>query len=742
MVVLRRLAMVGLAVVALAAFPAAAPAPPRKPVNTALPAITGTPVQGETLSASSGTWTSTTPITYAYAWQRCNATGGGCVAIASATTASYTAAAQDVGRTLRVRVTARNDAGPATATSAATAVVQAPPPAPEPPANTSPPTISGSAQEGASLTAGAGTWSGSQPISYAYQWSACDPQGAACQDRAGETGSGYTLTAADVGATIRVTVTATNAHGQASATSAQTAVVAAAPPPNPGEVVITAAGDIAGTPTDSAGTAAVIERINPLRVLTLGDNAYPNGTAEEYAAFYDPNWGRFKAKTSPVPGNHEYNTPGAAGYFSYFGDRVPGPYYSYDLGAWHLIALNTSIPMGTGSAQLQWLQADLAANAGRCTLAYFHIPRFSSGTVHGDSAVVDPLWRALYAAGADVVLNGHEHNYERFAPQDPEGAADPSGIREFVVGTGGYFLYGFANRPAPNSEVRHGETHGVLEMTLRDGGYDWRFAPVEGATFTDTGSDTCAPTGDVTAPSVPAGLTATASSTSVALAWNASTDDTGVTGYDVHRDGVLLARATGTSYTDTAVTAGTTYSYTVRARDGAGNVSDPSAAATATVPVPTGDVSTLAPEADARVAESTPAVNAGSSTQLRVDGDAGARVESHLRFTVPSTAGTVVRATLRAFAWSDTADGPAVYGAANDWTELGVTWSTRPARITPALADLGRVGTNVWIEWDVSAHVKGPGTYTFTLAGTSPDGMDMYSREAANSRPQLVITAN
>jgi hypothetical protein len=254
--------------------------------------------------------------------------------------------------------------------------------------------------------------------------------------------------------------------------------------------VIAAAGDICGTPTDCAPTANTIGQINPARVLTLGDNAYYDGTLSEFTSYYDPNWGRFKAKTSPAPGNHEYNTPNGQGYFDYFGAQVPGPYYSYDLGSWHLISLNGEIGVSAGSAQEQWLKADLAAHPNQCTLAYWHEPRFSSGSEHGSDTSVDAFWRDLYAAGADVVLNGHDHDYERFAPQNPSGVADPAGIREFVVGTGGYNLRSFAGIAA-NSAVRNATTFGVLKLTLRPGSYDWQFVPVAGSTFTDSGSGTC-----------------------------------------------------------------------------------------------------------------------------------------------------------------------------------------------------------------------------------------------------------
>jgi Calcineurin-like phosphoesterase len=257
-----------------------------------------------------------------------------------------------------------------------------------------------------------------------------------------------------------------------------------------GDPVIAAAGDICGSPTDCAPTAALLDQIAPTRVLPLGDNAYVDGTLSEYNLYYDPNWGRQKSKTSPVPGNHDYHTANAQGYYDYFGPRAPGPYYSYDLGSWHLIALTGDIDVSAGSAQETWLKNDLATHPSQCILAYWHQPRFTSGTVHSSNTYFDAFWRDLYAAGADVVLNGHVHNYERFARQNPNGQADANGIREFVVGTGGASLY-TSGTPIANSEVQNDSTFGVLKLTLHPGSYDWTFVPVAGQTFTDSGSATC-----------------------------------------------------------------------------------------------------------------------------------------------------------------------------------------------------------------------------------------------------------
>jgi acid phosphatase type 7 len=267
-------------------------------------------------------------------------------------------------------------------------------------------------------------------------------------------------------------------------------------PAQAASVVMVGAGDIAhcSTTTDEA-TAKLLDGISGT-VFTLGDNAYNSGTSAEFANCYNPTWGRHKARTKPAVGNHEYLTSGASGYFNYFGAAAGDPkkgYYSYDRGVWHVIVLNSNcsqVPCAAGSAQDTWLRADLANHPNKCTLAYFHAPLYSSGQ-HGNSTSVRPFWEALYKANADVVLSGHEHDYERFAPQNPYGAFDSArGIREFVVGTGGTYLRPFGTIKA-NSVSRNATTHGVLKLTLNSSGYAWKFVPVAGKTFTDSGTASC-----------------------------------------------------------------------------------------------------------------------------------------------------------------------------------------------------------------------------------------------------------
>jgi len=286
-------------------------------------------------------------------------------------------------------------------------------------------------------------------------------------------------------ASFRVPVTVTNNGGISGVDTVAVTVVA---PP-----VLVGAGDIADcTRNQDSLTANLMDTI-PGTVFADGDNAYPDGSSTVYKNCYNPTWGRFKARTKPVPGNHDYLTAGASGYFNYFG-AIAGQsgkgYYSYDLGSWHIVALNSNIAMNVGSPQEVWLKADLANSTKRCTLAYWHHPLFSSGN-EGAHPEVQPLFQDLYNAGAEVVVVGHDHDYERFAPQSPTGILDTAhGIREFVAGTGGAGLF-TAHPPIANSEVLNDNTNGVLKLTLHTNGYTWKFLPIPGKTFSDSGGGSC-----------------------------------------------------------------------------------------------------------------------------------------------------------------------------------------------------------------------------------------------------------
>jgi acid phosphatase type 7 len=418
-----------------------------------------------------------------------------------------------------------------------------------------------------------------------------------------------------------------------------------------------------GGACQQAATANLLGTIGAAAVLPLGDNQYECGELSNFQSFYGPSWGQYKNLTYPVVGNHEYLTAGGAspclnsqtqtgapGYFTYFGSAAspldPGcaaacrGYYSFDIGTWHLIALNANCGApgvggcGPGSPQEAWLKADLAAHANRCVVAYWHQPRFSSGQ-EGDALGVQAFWSDLYDAQADLVLNGHDHDYERFAQlgkvvtTDRAGVeqpvVDPNGIREIVVGTGGRNLSHFPAGFKTGSQVHDSGTFGVLKLTLHASSYDWSFLPAGNATFTDSGSASCrfsAGPIDLSPPTPPADLQATALPTEADLSWAAATDNVGVAAYRIFRDSAPLVTipADNPTYIDTAVAAGQTHTYAVAALDAAGNVSASSSSILVQVPAGSGslagivtDSSTGMPIAGAVIADSAGSVNTDSS---------------------------------------------------------------------------------------------------------------------------------
>jgi acid phosphatase type 7 len=378
-----------------------------------------------------------------------------------------------------------------------------------------------------------------------------------------------------------------------------------------GDPVLVAAGDIAsannyhdGEPADKTADIVAANLIGiDDTVAVLGDNAYEQGKLSEYNDYYTPTWGRpgILARTKPSVGNHEYETPNAQGYYEYFGDAAsptePGcqnltpvnckGYYSYPLGSWHVVVLNsncTEVSCAAGSPQEEWLRADLEAHPNACTLAYWHHPRFTSAKLGNNSAVA-PFWDALYDAGAEVVLNGHAHVYERFGPQNPSGKADSEkGIREFVVGTGGKSLNAFGTKK-PNSTVRLNTYDGVIKLTLHPNSYDWQFLTTEtpNGTVRDSGNGTChggSSSTDTTPPTVtntvPApGVTGVSPTTDVTATFsenmNASTINP--TTFKLKQSGTTTNIAADVSYNPTTRTAtlvpnaplqaGTTYKATV-----------------------------------------------------------------------------------------------------------------------------------------------------------------------------------
>ncbi|MFI6128618.1 DNRLRE domain-containing protein [Micromonospora sp. NPDC051141] len=307
------------------------------------------------------------------------------------------------------------------------------------------------------------------------------------------------VTAAVTGnGTVSLAATSASSDGayydarESGATAPQLVVTTGTTAPS-ADPVLVGAGDIATSGSGDTATAALLDGISGT-VFTTGDNVYNSGTTSEFTSYYAPTWGRHKARTRPSPGNHDYNTSGASGYYGYYGSQA-GPsgrgYYSYDLGNWHVVSLNSNVGMSAGSTQEQWLRADLAASTKPCTLAYWHHPLYTSSSDHAPSTGTRPLYQALYDHDADVVVWGHNHVYERFAPMNANGGYDAArGLRSFVAGMGGADHYGFGTIQ-PNSEARNSSAFGVLKFTLHATTYDWQFVPVAGQTYTDSGTGSC-----------------------------------------------------------------------------------------------------------------------------------------------------------------------------------------------------------------------------------------------------------
>jgi len=301
----------------------------------------------------------------------------------------------------------------------------------------------------------------------------------------------FDAAAADPAARWQLDVTAADSEGN-SVSVAPVRVTMTIPPRAVTDAVFVGAGDMAGCALLAPeATAKLLDRI-PGTVFTAGDNVYPAGSPGNYSQCYGPTWGRHLWRTLAVPGNHDYAEDRGASYFAYFG-AAAGPaglgYHSHNLGAWHVIMLNSMAPAQAGTPQYEWLRQDLIASTAACTVAVWHHPLFSSGQ-NGNSPFMRDVFNLIYQYGVDVVVNGDDHVYERFAPQDANGRSSARGVRQFIAGTGGYALYN-RGTPQANSEVFENKTHGVLKLTLKSGRYDWEFVPIDGQTFRDSGSGSC-----------------------------------------------------------------------------------------------------------------------------------------------------------------------------------------------------------------------------------------------------------
>jgi len=515
-------------------------------------------------------------------------------------------------------------------------------------------------------------------------------------------------------------------------------------PANGGPFVVASAGDGAGGETSAALVANLAASYNPNLFLYLGD-VYEKGTITEFYNWYGSgtnNFSQLNPITNPTIGNHEYENGAAPGYFDYW-DNVPN-YYSYDAGGWHFVSLNSNSafePTDPQSAQYQWLQQDLAANAGACTIVYYHHPLFNIGP-EGAKTTMSDIWALMAQYQVTIALTGHDHNYQRWVPLDGNGQPSPTGITEFVNGAGGHGV-----RPFVTSDSRVAYSNdtvpdalGVLFLQLNTNGASFSYVNTAGNVL-DAGAIPCIPAGpDTQAPSAPENLTATAvSATQVNLTWSAASDDTGVSGYTVYRDGTEIASLSSSNlfYSDKSAFPNTTYTYTVDAFDPAENhsaASNPATETTLSMPPSL----TFLTEADTYVNESNPNATYGSATVLRAD--ASPDLHSFLRFTVEGLAGLPIeQARLLIYANNSSTVGINIYAVAdNTWSEATTSYNNAPS-LGATLASSGVFTSGSWIELDVTSYVTGEGTYSFGLNTPGTASLSFPSRELGTNTAQLII---
>jgi hypothetical protein len=511
---------------------------------------------------------------------------------------------------------------------------------------------------------------------------------------------------------------------------------------NPPEILI-GAGDIASCGSNNDELTAQIVDTIPGTVMVLGDNVYENGTTSEFNNCYHPTWGRHKARTRPATGNHEYNTSGAAPYFAYFGSAagVAGQgYYSYDLGAWHIIVLNSSISMGSGSAQDTWLQNDLAAHPNLCTLSYMHHPLWSSGGSTGGqyySGVRRP-WDVMYPAGVDLILDGHRHFYERMAPMKPDGTADPAtGMRHIIVGSGG-IGGGNVNNPIAVSEVRNGTTFGVLKLYLYDDSYAWKFIPRTGQTFTDSGSTAChGPPGSggggvsgsqSTVSAAPASFTAGAGSSLITVTARDGSGDP-VSGATV----VMSATGTGNTFTPASGTTNGSGVFTSTFTSTGAGAKTISATASGTGIIQTAPVTVTA----GPVSASQSTLSASPSSFVAGSGSSTITATARDAFGNPVSGATVV---LASSGTGNTLTQPA--GLTNTSGVATGSLASSDAELKTVSATINGTAITQTAAVNVTTAGGGGGTITHALltAGSNAVNQKVYTTAAISPAPNALIT--
>jgi chitodextrinase len=515
-------------------------------------------------------------------------------------------------------------------------------------------------------------------------------------------------------------------------------------PANGAPFVVAVGGDGASGETNATNVSNLIDSIHPNLFLYLGD-VYEKGSLTEFYNWYgtaSTNFGRFRAITNPTVGNHEYDKGSASGYFDYW-DNVPN-YYSFDAGGWHFVSLNSNsryVGVDSLSAQYAWLQADLAAHSQACTIAYYHHPLFNIGPEGVTTAMAD-IWSLMASNHVTIVLNGHDHTYQRWVPLDGSGQPAVGGITEFVAGAAGHGLQTIANSDSrvAYSNSLNPDAFGVLKFELNPSGAAFSYINTTGSVL-DSGVIPCVQSlVDTQPPSAPGNVSAAAdSATKVTLTWSASTDNTGVSSYTVYRDGALLASVAGTSlgYSDGSVLPSSTYSYTVDAVDSSGNHSAVSNPVLVTTPAMPASM-TFPVAADTYVSVANPASNYGAASSMTLD--ASPDLHAYLRFTVQGLAGTPIhRARLLVYSKSSSASGIVVRIVSdNNWGERTITYNNAPA-LGSQVAASGVMSALNWITLDVTSLVTGEGTYSFGLTTASTTALSLTARETGTNGAQLVL---
>ena len=508
--------------------------------------------------------------------------------------------------------------------------------------------------------------------------------------------------------------------------------------------IVAATGDGASGEASAQKVSDMIASLNPNLFLYLGD-VYESGSMAEFYNWYGTagtNFSRFRPITDPTVGNHEYLTKEAQAYFDYW-NNIPS-YYSFNAGGWHFISLNANanhVPTDIQSSQYQWLEKDLADNANACTIVFYHQPLFNIGPEGSDSSMSD-IWTLMAQYGVSIVLNGHDHDYQRWVALDGNGQPDPNGITEFVAGGGGHGIQKLSqtDKRVAYSNDLNPDTFGALELKLNSGGVEFSYINNQGANL-DSGVIRCSKaSADVQPPSSPNELAAKdAGATKVDLSWQTSTDDTGVNGYTIYRDGTALGTVSGTTltYSDNTAMPSTTYSYKVDAFDLAGNHS----AASGTVSVTTSAMPsslTFSPDADTYVNATSPDSNYGGAMTFRLDSTPDVR--AYVRFIVKGLAGmSIAHARMMIYSNQGSSLGFQIQSVAdNSWGERTTNYGNAPA-LGGVLAASGPISAGSWVTIDLSAYITGEGMYTFGISTTSKSALSFPTRESGQDAPQLVI---